>query len=42
MKKDTFLIIDTSEENADLYYKTGFSFRTPSFISSTRAKKSSF
>src|SRR3972149_6816701 len=24
MKKDTFLIVDSSENNADLYYRTGF------------------
>ena len=39
MKKDTFLIIDTSEENADLYYKTRFFVPDPVIYLEHNGKK---
>lgn len=39
MKKDTYLIIDTSEDNADLYYKTGFFVLDPVIYIEHQGKK---
>lgn len=39
MKKDTYLIIDTSEDNADLYYRTGFFVPDPVIYIEHRGKK---
>jgi Xaa-Pro aminopeptidase len=39
MKKGTYLIIDTSEENADLYYKTGFFVPDPVIYMEHKGKK---
>ncbi|MFI5322091.1 MAG: M24 family metallopeptidase [Thermodesulfobacteriota bacterium] len=39
MKKGTYLIIDTSEENADLYYKTGFFVPDPVIYLEHNGKK---
>ncbi len=39
MKKDTYLIIDTSEDNADLYYRTGFFVPDPVIYVEHRGKK---
>ncbi len=39
MKKETYLIIDTSEDNADLYYKTGFFVPDPVIYLEHNGKK---
>jgi len=39
MKKDTYLIIDTSEDNADLYYRTGFFVPDPVIYVEHRGKR---
>ena len=39
MKKDTYLIIDKSEDNADLYYKTGFFVPDPVIYVEHNGKK---
>jgi Xaa-Pro aminopeptidase len=39
MKKGTYLIIDTSEENADLYYRTGFFVPDPVIYIEHKGKK---
>ena len=39
MKKETYLIIDTSEDNADLYYRTGFFVPDPVIYLEHNGKK---
>jgi len=39
MKKETYLIIDTSEDNADLYYRTGFLVPDPVIYLEHNGKK---